>query len=162
MQEINVIISALSEFADRSPLAGVIANSLRSLLSDPSTCHPRRNGAGSLLGPTDECISGSKVCEWTSSKTAGPSGTASSASVSSGMTPSTGSEANTVQNASLSVLLQENDLGNAFTPSFSGLLWELEQPGFELPSMGGNVNYKNMELDLRSVLGPSFDQLMGQ
>lgn len=161
MQEINVIISALTEFADRSPLAGVIANSLRSLLADPSTCHPRRNGAGSLLGPPDD---GSVVdmCEWDARIAAGKLSSASATSVSSGQTPSTGSEAVTGQNAPMSALLRENDLGGAFTPSFSGLLWELEQPGFELPSMGGNVNYKNMELDLRSVLGPSFDQLMGQ
>jgi hypothetical protein len=43
-QEINVIISVLSAFADRSPLGMVVATSLRQLLDDPDSCHPRRNG----------------------------------------------------------------------------------------------------------------------
>lgn len=40
---------------------------------------------------------------------------------------------------------------------FNNLLWELEQPGMQVSE---NENYKKMELDLRSLIGPSYDQLL--
>lgn len=63
-QEINVIISVLSSYADRSPLGTVVANSLRALLADPESCHPRRNGGVAMI---DACGSasvtfGKKAC----------------------------------------------------------------------------------------------------
>lgn len=40
---------------------------------------------------------------------------------------------------------------------FNNLLWELEQPGMQISE---NENFKKMELDLRSLIGPSYDQLL--
>lgn len=40
---------------------------------------------------------------------------------------------------------------------FNNLLWELEQPGMQISE---NEKFKKMELDLRSLIGPSYDQLL--
>lgn len=76
-QEINVIISVLSAYADRSPLGMTVANSLQQLLADPDSCHPANNGSMSSC-------QGSVIRQTIAKDT--PSGDPTSASTSQGPT----------------------------------------------------------------------------
>lgn len=146
----------MTAFADRSPLGLVVANSLRQLLQDPQSCHPRRNG-----GVTFGDCSSAKIANFgknkdSESNTSASMGGSSAPESATGATPTDPMQLNdiSINSAGLNATLSTPDV---ITPGFSGLLWELEQPGVEL---GQNVNYRKMEGDLRSVLGPSYDDLL--
>lgn len=191
--QISVILAAMTAFADKSPLGQVVANSLRALLQDPQSCHPRRNGGMALAKACCAFINnqnankasangamsvgtaqGSNGGPFADSSTnlppipAAAGSVESSTSSSSSSNPSSGTRsagsvfdtplaaADSVQSSGTSSSIQAEP-----TPpgqSFSSLLWELEQPGADV---GQNANYRKMELDLRSVLGASYDDLLG-
>lgn len=136
----------MSVFADRSPLGVVVASSLKALLSEPQSCHPRNNGGmpmgcGSNGGAFNKAGADAPVNEPVETQIG--SSASSHATAQSDGGPATASS---------------TDL-NTPTNTFSGLLWELEQPGGDLGSYS-DTKYKDADLDLRSLLGPSYDQLM--
>lgn len=145
-QEISVILSAMRMFSQRNALGVVVSKALQGLLDNPSLCHPRNNGGRAMA---DTC-GGS-----------GPS------PMNAGTTPNNTSD-NFYSNpssvlGSASIPASEPSLiesrSNVDSPAqiFNNLLWELEQPGMQISE---NEKFKKMELDLRSLIGPSYDQLL--
>lgn len=160
-QEISVILSAMRMFSERrwsdSPeracehadrgwltmgLAGnalgvVVTKALQSLMDDPNLCHPKHNGG----------IAMAQFCDHSP--------------IATGATPGTSTESSSGHQASSTAATSELHTDSTLAPSpsvmFSELLWELEQPGTQISE---NENFKKMELDLRSLIGPSYDQLL--
>jgi hypothetical protein len=135
-----------------------VANSLRQLLQDPQSCHPRRNGGVTFA---DSCSSGKiatfgKYKDSTESNTSASMSSTSGPESTAGTTPTDPTQLSdiSINSTGLNATLSTPD---GISSGFSGLLWELEQPGVEL---GQNANYRKMEGDLRSVLGPSYDDLL--
>lgn len=150
--QINVILSAMSAFADRSPLGLVVATSLRALLADPQSCHPKHNGGALLncdhLGARERSrqMQTQGRCNMELANTV-PALSAESRSVS-----SDAAAAPTESSARIP------------TPdaTLSSLLFELEQPDTLLDGYkASDDKYKDAFTDLRSMLGASYDQIMG-
>lgn len=178
----------MTAFADRSPLGVVVAMSLRALLADPQSCHPKRNSNLNHGQCNISDVGGAKGFNCEASRLAKDYARAQQQQkqqardhLHSQQQPSTSAGTSSSSSSSYHGYQQSSDVGggatiqametpsnesgtsasikDALTPaqSFSGLLWELEQPGIEL---GQSNNYKQAELDLRDLLGPSFDQLL--
>jgi hypothetical protein len=127
-------------------LGVVVTKALQGLLDNPSLCHPRNNGGRAMA---DTCGSGTSPMVV-------------------GSTPSTNNSENVASNASSVPGTASHSTSEPSGPEsgfnvdspaqpFSNLLWELEQPGMQISE---NENFKKMELDLRSLIGPSYDQLL--
>lgn len=124
----------------------MVTKALQGLLENPALCHPRNNGGRAMA---NTCGAGTSP-------------------VAIGSTPATSTSENLASNASSvpgtashsASEFSGPDTGiNVESPAqpFSNLLWELEQPGMQISE---NENFKKMELDLRSLIGPSYDQLL--
>lgn len=111
----------------------VVTKALQSLLDDPDLCHPRQNGGQSM----------SSYCDISPTTT--------------GVTPASANGLAAPDSGTISTSNPPSATVETPGTMFSNLLWELEQPGVQISE---NEKFKKMELDLRSLIGPSYDQLL--